>query len=207
MTGANGLRLQSVPLPADGSNHTAYRVFHLLHIDRVLTLVRKAVATPLLLLTAVPIFATGLQIKSADLTAIRGLVRQWDTAWNSHDAQAIALLLTDDADTVNRFGLYFHDRAETEVQLGGLLSGPFKEVQCAPQKIISVRLIRSDVAIVRTEWEAPEDVLNAARGPRAKMIVSYVMTRTKHKWMISAMDLHTIRGGVILMNRGSADND
>jgi hypothetical protein len=71
----------------------------------------------LVLITVVPIFAAGLQTKPEDLVAIRHVIRQWDTAWNDHDAKAITSLLTADADTVNRYGLYFRDRAETEIQL------------------------------------------------------------------------------------------
>jgi hypothetical protein len=114
-------------------------------------------------------------------------------------------LLTEDADTVSRYGLYFHNRAETETQLDGLLSGPFKEVQCAAQKVASIRLIRSDVALVRTEWEAPEDVRKGAKAPRAKMIVSYVMTRENGRWMIAGMNLHTVRGVLISKESGERE--
>lgn len=62
---------------------------------------RKLLAiTGALAVNALPVFA----LNPADLGGAEAFLKNWDTAWNRHDAQALGALHTEDAITVNRFG-------------------------------------------------------------------------------------------------------
>jgi uncharacterized protein (TIGR02246 family) len=77
------------------------------------------------------------------------VIEQWDEAWSHQDADALAELHHPDAETVNRFGQYLHGREEHQQQLRWLHTGPFRASQSPPQKVVGLRWIRPDVALVQ----------------------------------------------------------
>jgi uncharacterized protein (TIGR02246 family) len=117
-----------------------------------------------------------------DEAAIRSVIKQWDAAWSLHDAKALLAHNTENADTVNRHGLYV-SHADLEKHVGQMFKGTFNDTQSAPQTIFVVRFIRPDVAIVRTLWETPELMINGREVPREDMIVSYVNDQ-RHRQMV-----------------------
>ncbi len=50
---------------------------------------------------------TGPIARSDDEQAIRNIEQMWDDAWNRHDAQALAGMLSEDVDFVNVTGAWF----------------------------------------------------------------------------------------------------
>ena len=124
--------------------------------------------------------------------AVHALIEQWDEAWNHHDADALAELHHPDAETVNRFAQYLHGRQEHRQQLRWLHTGPFKGSKSPPQKVVGLRWIRSDVALVHTAWGTPELHLDGHRLPAENMVVTYLVTNEGGHWGLASVDLHNV---------------
>ncbi len=131
-----------------------------------------------------------------DEVAIRGLIGQFDEAWNRHDSRALAALHSETAETVNRFGMYIHGRAEHEEQFAWLHTGPFKDARSALQKVFSLRFIRPDVAQVHTIWETPELIVEGQTIPREDMVVSHLVVKGSEGWRFEALDLHNVEAAL-----------
>jgi uncharacterized protein (TIGR02246 family) len=156
---------------------------------------RTALFVSVAFAAAFPLLSADVKGTPDDEAAIRNVIKQWDAAWSRHDAKALIAQNTENADTVNRHGLYVSS-ADLEKHVAQMFKGTFKDVQSAPQKIFVVRFIRPDVAIVRTIWETPELMINGRKVPREDMIVSYVMTKDAGKWSIVGQDLHSVSATV-----------
>jgi uncharacterized protein (TIGR02246 family) len=124
--------------------------------------------------------------------AVRAVIEQWDEAWSHHDADALAELHHPDAETFNRFGQYLHGREEHQQQLRWLHTGPFKASQSPPQKVVGLRWIRPDVAVVHTAWATPELHLEGWRIPAEDMVVTYLVTNEGGHWGLASVDLHNV---------------
>jgi uncharacterized protein (TIGR02246 family) len=133
---------------------------------------------------------------STDEAEVRGLIAQWDAAWNRHDPDALTALHHSDAETVNRFGRYLSGQDEHRKQFGWLHSGPFRQVQSPPQQVISLRFIRPDVAVTHTTWGTPELDVNGALVPAKDMVVSYLVTKEQGRWALAAVDLHNVQAAL-----------
>ena len=156
---------------------------------RTVLLVSVAIAA------AFPLLSADVKGTPDDEAAIRNVIKQWDAAWNRHDAKALLAQNTENADAVNRHGRY-ESSADLEKHVAQMFKGTFSDTQSAPQKIFVVRFIRPDVAIVRTVWETPDLMINGRKVPREDMIVSYVMTKDAGKWSIAGQDNHVVSAGV-----------
>jgi uncharacterized protein (TIGR02246 family) len=131
-----------------------------------------------------------------DEVAIRGLIGQFDEAWNRHDAKALAALHAETAETVNRFGMYIRGRAEHEEQFAWLHGGPFKGSRSALQSVFSIRFIRPDVAQAHTTWETPQLNVGGQTIPREDMVVSYLVVKGSEGWRFEALDLHNVESAL-----------
>ena len=123
---------------------------------------------------------------------VHALIEQWDEAWKQHDADALADLHHPDAETVNRFGQYVHGREEHRQRLRWLHTGPFKGSQSLPQKVVGLRWIRPDVALLHTTWATPELHLDGHRLPAEDMVVTYLVTNEGGHWGLASVDLHNV---------------
>jgi uncharacterized protein (TIGR02246 family) len=130
-----------------------------------------------------------------DEKAVRSLIEQWDAAWNRHDAGALTALHHPDAQTVNRFAQMLVGEAEHRKQLQWLHEGPFRGTESPPQKVVALRFVRPDVALVHTRWGTPELEINGASIPAEQMVVSYVATKEDGRWGFAAVDLHNVPAG------------
>ena len=142
-----------------------------------------------------------------DEAEVRDLIAQWDAAWNRHDPDSLTALHHPDAETVNRFGRYLAGQEEHREQFGWLHSGPFSRAQSPAQKVVSLRFIRQDVALMHTTWGTPELDLDGATVPAEDMVVRYLIPKERGRWAVAAVDLHNVQSALgqekQLLNRSS----
>lgn len=128
--------------------------------------------------------------------ALATLFKQWVTAWNDHDARALAALHTEDAVTINRYGSLLEGRAEAQQALAFLRGpdGPFGDFVFPPMEIVAARQIAPDLLIAQTTWNAP--VLGTdgktVPGQFNQMILSYTLVRQGHEWKVTQIDGHNV---------------
>ena len=133
---------------------------------------------------------------ATDDAQVRDLIAQWDAAWNRHDPDALTALHHPDAETVNRFGRYLVGEDEHRIQFDWLHSGPFSGTESPAQKVVSLRFLREDVALIHTVWGTPELDLNGENIPAEDMVVSYLVTKEQGRWGLAAVDLHNIQAAL-----------
>src|SRR5215813_12918052 len=85
--------------------------------------------------------------------AIRNWLSDYTDAWNKHDARALALLFSEDADFVGGSGGVFRGRAQIERLMAEEFSTSLKEWELA-NAIEDIRFLKSDIAIVNGTYEA-----------------------------------------------------
>lgn len=140
------------------------------------------------LLSALLIFAAGAPCATAavdtnsDETAIRQLITDFATAWNRHDAKAMAESYADDADMLNPFGRAAKGRAEIE-QLFTDEHAHAMKASTFSVGHIDVHRLSSDVAVA----EAPTDVsgMLSPEGkalPPLKIHLVIICTKKDGKW-------------------------
>jgi uncharacterized protein (TIGR02246 family) len=108
------------------------------------------------LVTLLALGATGYG-KSTDSAAVADVVNGFVTAWNHHDATALANLYTSDADFVNVIGLWWHGRDEIRAQHQRLHEGRMKNTTLTSEAPV-VRMVSPTVAIAHAKWELRGDV-------------------------------------------------
>jgi uncharacterized protein (TIGR02246 family) len=145
---------------------------------------------------------------AVETTTVQELVRQFDEAWNAHDADALADLHHPDAETVNRFGKYLVGDKQHRTQFQWLHAGPFSTTESPAQNVVSVRFVRPDVAIMHTTWRTPELHVEGERIAPEDMVVSYLVTKEAGRWGFAAVDLHNVASALgqeaSLPDRGSS---
>ncbi len=123
-------------------------------------------------------------------------LKSWVTAWNRHDARALASLHTEDAMTINRYGTLIRGRASAEEALSFLLGpqGPFGDTVFPPMKIVALREIAPGVAIVQSSWGAPVLGANGKTVPGQfnEMILTYTLVKRGADWKTTQIDGHNV---------------
>jgi len=153
---------------------------------------------PLLLLLALAL-APSL-VRAADPAAeapLRAHVERFVSAWNQHDAGALARLFADDADFVNVVGIWWRSRQEIEGAHAATHRTLFKDSTLSG-RIASVKLLRPDVAVVHVAWS-----LKGSRTPDGQPmpertgILVFVATREGEGWTIRAAQNTDIVAGAL----------
>jgi uncharacterized protein (TIGR02246 family) len=150
-------------------------------------------ALSLLLIPASPTPQSGT---SDDEKAIREIESQWETAWNHHDASALAHLAAPDADFVNARGVWGKGREHLEKSQANQQKTNEKDSSWKTTEV-DVRFISPDVAVVHVYW-----VLTGERNQDGvlKQPELGIFTRTDVKrdgrWMISASQATYVTPGV-----------
>ena len=123
-----------------------------------------------------------------DEAAIKQLGKDWQDAWNKHNADALTSLLADDVDFVTVLG--------PQGWLRGL--GQFKEAHARMHttlftesvwttKETHVKFLRPDLAVARVLWETKGDkVRHRKHGELREGIFTWVVERRDGKWLIIA---------------------
>ncbi|NJM92072.1 MAG: SgcJ/EcaC family oxidoreductase [Rhodospirillaceae bacterium] len=124
--------------------------------------------------------------------AAEGLARALETAWNHHDAHALAEPFADDADFTNVFGMAVRGRAAIEALHAPLFKTMFTDSRLTVLET-RVRMIRSDVAAVDVKW-----TMTGARDPHGNPwpermgLLNWIVTRHGERWLVDVshnMDL------------------
>lgn len=116
------------------------------------------------------------------------LARQFETAWNLHDAQAFAALFADSADYVGPDERTVVGRDEIQKTILHRNSRDATKEATASVAVLSVRLVRSDVAIA--DWSVIVRGLRSLDGtvsPPETQRATVVMTKESGVWTISSM--------------------
>ena len=88
---------------------------------------------------------------SPDQEAIRDVVAAFEDSWNRHDMETFAELFTEDADFVNVVGLWWKGRPEIKQAHENSHATMFKNSNLSISET-SIRFLKPDVAVVRSEW-------------------------------------------------------
>ena len=124
--------------------------------------------------------------------AAEGLARALETAWNRHDAHALAEPFAEDADFTNVFGMAVRGRAAIEGLHAPLFKTMFTDSRLTVLET-RVRMICSDVAAVDVKW-----TMTGARDPHGDPwpervgLLNWIVTRHGERWLIDVshnMDL------------------
>lgn len=101
-------------------------------------------------LTVIILSANSNQAQSlADTSAIKNIIEQETTAWNKGDAKAYSQYFASDGSFTNILGSFFVGYVEFLSRHEQIFKGPFKGTKMT-QKIVSLRFVRQDLAIVET---------------------------------------------------------
>ncbi|HTC52609.1 MAG TPA: SgcJ/EcaC family oxidoreductase [Steroidobacteraceae bacterium] len=127
-----------------------------------------------------------LSQEKTDATMISGLPQAFCAAWNRHDGQALAQIMSRDVDFVAVGALWLHGRADFEKYHVRLLSGRFHESTLRPLQT-AVRFLKPDIAIVHWGWAITGDRNpdGTARQPRFGMF-TMVTEKIGGHWLVVA---------------------
>jgi uncharacterized protein (TIGR02246 family) len=165
-------------------------------------------ACPAVLAAALPFHPLAAQAPAREVTRppapaaasgepeVRALVAAYDRAWAGRDAGAVAALLTDDAETVNRFGEWARPegRAAHTRYIADLLAGPYRTHAPPAHLVERVRFVRPDVAVVHAT--ARHDAVALPGGhtiPPFREVTTLVVVRgADGAWRITSTNLQNV---------------
>jgi uncharacterized protein (TIGR02246 family) len=113
--------------------------------------------------------------------ALRDLWNQFENAFNDGDARTVASLFSTDADRVTGTGEWVRGRADIRKQYEAMLAKRKADPTSQPlNAALSIRFLRSDVAILDGRWEGVRS------GERVRGHFTLVATREKGRWWLAA---------------------
>jgi uncharacterized protein (TIGR02246 family) len=124
--------------------------------------------------------------KSTDSAAVADVVNGFATAWNHHDAKALANLYTPDADFVNVIGLWWHGRDEIRTEHQRMHEGRMKNTTLTSEVPV-VRMVSPTVAIAHAKWELRGDTGAPGWKPSdvRRGILVHVLVKRDGVWRIT----------------------
>ncbi|HVB99164.1 MAG TPA: SgcJ/EcaC family oxidoreductase [Candidatus Dormibacteraeota bacterium] len=150
----------------------------------IATRLNVALGAVLFLFLSVPVSAAQ-SAKQADSAAIQHAVMGLETAWNHHNAAALAAFYAEDADLTNLAGLYIHGRKGIEAHLAMLYRGPFKNAS-RHDTVRSIRMLTPTLALVDvyTSTVTGAKAADGSPTPPVKGLMSLVMAKQGGRWLI-----------------------
>ena len=135
------------------------------------------------------------------------VVHQWVTAFEAHDAAALAALFAEDADYVNVVGLWWTSRRSIQRAFKRSFKNEFRAARLAVDKI-SFRQVGSDAAVLHARWSIRGQVgPDETPGDLRRGMFSFVLERVQDgSWLIvsaqatdivPAADTFVAEGGTI----------
>lgn len=118
---------------------------------------------------------------SKDEAAIRAIIVNLEEAWTKGDAQLWGVQFAEDVDFTVWNGLYFKGRDAITKSHAQIFNTIYKGEKLR-HKVLSIRFVRNDVAVVRTEAShvKKEDEFPS----RPQVFPLYLMTKEKSRWQI-----------------------
>ena len=119
---------------------------------------------------------------SQDEAALRKAQDDFATAWNNHDAQAMAMLWAEDGDWVGPDGGYIQGRQKIEDMLAEAHTGDWAPSKITV-KVLGVRFLKPDVGVDNAEQEitGARDFFDSAL-PAQKVSATSIMVKKDGKW-------------------------
>jgi uncharacterized protein (TIGR02246 family) len=150
----------------------------------VIKTISKTVAALLLLALAVPAIHAQSAPKAADSAAIKMLLSKFSEGFNTHNAAAVGVLFTDNADFTNLRGASQHGRDKIQANLGMLFQGVLKEAKRTDSPR-DIRLLTPTLASVDFD-DAIEGVLgpDGKPIPPRKGLMSWIVAKQGGAWHI-----------------------
>jgi uncharacterized protein (TIGR02246 family) len=144
---------------------------------------RYATLTLVLFMYSSSVFA---ESHNAQERAIREVVAHWDSAWNQHDMQAMATLLTEDADFVNVAGLHWKGRRQIESEHAQRHRTNLKN-SISVTRDVHIQLLSTRYALVHVDWgiSGDTDFDGTPRKPR-EGVFTWLMEKQNGSWLIRA---------------------
>jgi len=132
-----------------------------------------------------PVKASTNELPREDDQAVRNIVAGYEKAWNAHDMPALAKLFCEDAQWVNKVGMYWRGRDEIMVAHTAFHETIFKNHSYRTDAV-ETRAIAPGVAVaVATEtfdgFKAPD----GRDWPKARNRLSYVLVKGPDGWKIA----------------------
>jgi uncharacterized protein (TIGR02246 family) len=144
---------------------------------------RGVFAVLLLVLVALPTaWAKPKESHEADSTAIQKLFTDFNSAFNNHDAHAVASLFIDDADFITVGGAKFRGGTAIEQHLAPLFAGRAKALH-RDASMPDIHFLRPDTAIVECETETSG--IGGTDAPPVKGLYDWVVMKEKGRWLIA----------------------
>lgn len=131
------------------------------------------------------------------------VVREWESAWNSADADALADLFAEDAEFVNVVGLWWHDRARIRAAhvFGFSTIFPGSKISMGlPQ----VKLLGDRAATVHTRWSLRGQVSPGGEAADEREgIFIFVLERRDDGWItVAAQNTDIVPGAQTHISTG-----
>ena len=132
-------------------------------------------------LTAIPVFAN-----TSSESAIRATDQAFATAWNHHDAKAMAATWTKDGDLVNPFGRAAKGRANIETMISGEHAVAFKNSTYTPGTM-SIRFIQPTIAVADSDTVITGAVnMDGTSSPAMNVHIMRIVQKVNGQWLTVA---------------------
>lgn len=142
-----------------------------------------------MLVVCLLLFGGAACAKDADKEqAIRDRVNEFTTAWNKHDAAALAAMWTKDGDLIDSAGRVARGQEQVGQMLKEKHATTMKDSTFSLLSIEMIRFLKSDIAVV--DWR---DVISGMRTQKGELVlpqkqmVTVVMALKQGKWMFAAL--------------------
>jgi uncharacterized protein (TIGR02246 family) len=154
-----------------------------------MTLTRARAAAAVLFLVSfsiADIWAGPADSHDMDTAAINKLFSAFNDAFNNHDAHAVAMMFTDDADLINVAGVTTQGRAAIEEHLVPLYAGRLKTVH-REVTLRAIRFLRPDTATLVSDYVTTGVIgPNGTAAPAVKGVYDWIVIKQNGSWLITA---------------------
>lgn len=126
--------------------------------------------------------------QSEDQNVIRQITENWISGWQTCNSALAVEGFAEDVDWVNAFGVKKRGREEVQAFLDWVFSLPNATERKNSEKITSIRFIRSDVALVNSDFQVEKQrYVTGEEMPDRKGHAIRVMTKEEGLWQIVSM--------------------
>ncbi|MGH9718146.1 MAG: SgcJ/EcaC family oxidoreductase [Candidatus Acidiferrales bacterium] len=124
-------------------------------------------------------------IENEDRAAIEQTLQRFFEAWGAHDARALAMTFTTDADFTNVAGVHAHGRTKVETFDARMFATVFKGSHQTGQ-LHSIRFLTPDLAAVDVDWQMTGARYSDRKPqPGRKGLMNWVMAKQENgSWLI-----------------------
>ncbi|MBN67887.1 MAG: hypothetical protein CME32_01225 [Gimesia sp.] len=133
-------------------------------------------------------------IHAGDEVEIRKLFKVRSTAWNNKDVNALTAPFAKDIDYITSSGKHYRSKKQIGQIYGQLLSSDVYKQSESSQNILSVQVIRPEIAIVDSEWtlsgiHPPDSSQSISRSGKSVIVLHKEQSGI---WKIIAMRTHVL---------------